>query len=171
MSGPRMATRVADDKHGRRARFEDIEVGKDLGTLTWEVTAEDIEAQCGLDDDHHPWFAAASPWGGPVAPPQIHYRPPRWLLSRNYNIRGVFYKWEFENIRPIQDGDKIAVSGRILDKWIKGEREFVSFEATGRNASGEDVFRTVRVHALDVTPRTMPRRGTGFDSGIKAERI
>ena len=63
---------------------------------------DDIEKQCVIDEDFHPWFALESPWDGRIAPPQLQYRPPRWLLSRTYNIRGVFYKWEFENLKPIR---------------------------------------------------------------------
>ena len=43
-----------------------------------------------------------------VAPPQIQYRPPRWLLSRNYNVRGVFFRWEFEHKAPLHAGVKIV---------------------------------------------------------------
>ena len=164
-------TRVEFDEHGKRTTYDEIEVGKDLGSLEWVVGEDDIEKQCVIDEDFHPWFALESPWDGRIAPPQLQYRPPRWLLSRTYNIRGVFYKWEFENLKPIRPGAKITVTGRILDKWIERDREFMSYEAEGRDESGDIVFRTTRVHALDVIKRTAPRAGAGQDSGIKQERI
>ena len=164
-------TRVEFDEHGRRTTYDEIEVGKDLGSLEWVVGENDIEKQCAIDEDFHPWFALDSEWNGVIAPPQIQYRPPRWLLSRTYNIRGVFYRWDFENLKPIRPGEKITVTGRILDKWIDRDREFMSYEAEGRDAGGELVFRTTRVHALDVVKRTAPRKGVGQDSGIKQEKI
>ena len=92
-------TRVEFDEHGKRTTYDEIEIGKDLGSLDWVVGEEDIEKQCAIDEDYHPWFAADAQgdgpegdgnlWEGLIAPPQIHYRPPRWLLSRTYNIRGV----------------------------------------------------------------------------------
>ncbi len=164
-------TRVEFDGHGRRTTYDEIEVGKDLGSLEWTVGEEDIGTQCALDEDFHPWFALDSPWDGVVAPPQIQYRPPRWLLSRTYNIRGVFHRWNFENVKPIRLGETITVTGRILDKWTDRDREFMSYEAEGRDSAGKLVFRTTRVHALDVIERTAPRRGAGQDSGVKREKI
>ena len=164
-------TRVALDKRGKRANFDEIEVGKDLGSLEWEVSEEMIDKQCIMDNDFHEWYSIDSPFGGRIAPPQIQYRPPRWLLSRNYNVRGVFYRWEFENISPIKHSRKMKISGKITDKWIKGDREFVEFEAVGEDQDGNILFRTKRVHALDVIKRTVPRKGAGVDSGIKEERI
>jgi len=159
------------DALGPRALYEDIEVGLDLGSLEWTVSAEDIAKQCAIDDDHDPIYAGDSPWGGPVAPAQIQYRPPRWLLSRTFNIRGVFYEWEFENHRPIKPDVPITVQGIVADKWIKNDREFVAFEFTGTDPAGEVLFVTRRVHVLDVIERTAPRVGVGVDSGVKAERI
>ncbi|MBI4183676.1 MAG: MaoC family dehydratase [Proteobacteria bacterium] len=171
MTGEAGRTRVARDEAGARTRFEEIEVGKDLGEIEWVVAPDDIDRQCAMDDDAHEWFLGDSPFGGRIAPPQIQYRPPRWLLSRTYNVRGVFYKWEFENVRPIRPGVRLRVRGRIAGKWVKNDREFVAYEAEARDESGEVVFRTTRVHALDVISRAAPRQGSGIDSGVKPERI
>tara|TARA_A100001037_G_scaffold304765_1_gene342655 strand:+ start:1142 stop:1681 length:540 start_codon:yes stop_codon:yes gene_type:complete len=173
-------SRVEFDEHGKRTTYDEIEVGRDLGSLEWVITEEDIEKQCSIDEDFHPWFSfdleeqegtEVGPWDGVIAPPQIQYRPPRWLLSRTYNIRGVFYKWDYENLKPIRPGETITVTGRILDKWIDREREFMSYEAEGRDEEGDIVFRTTRVHALDVLKRDTPRAGAGEDSGFKQEKI
>ena len=164
-------TRIARDEHGERAVFEDIEVGSELGELEWVVSPEDIDKQCLIDDDYHAMYILGSPDGGRIAPPQIQYRPPRWLFSRKYNVRGVFYKWKFENVKPILPGMTITVSGRVTDKWIRNDREFVEFYSEGRDEGGDVVFRTTRVHVLDVIKRTAAREGEGIDSGIKAERI
>lgn len=165
-------SRVARDERGERTSYDSIEIGQDLGTLEWVVTPELIDKQCAMDGDYDPLFALdTGPFDGPVSPPQLSYRPPRWLFSRMFNIRGVFYRWDMENIAPIRPGTTVTVSGRITNKWIKGEREFVEFEATGTDPDGNLLFRTRRVHVLDVIKRTAPRDGVGVDSGKKAERI
>lgn len=163
--------RLAEDAFGKRATFDEIEIGRELEQFDWVVTDEDIEKQCRLDEDFHPWYVIESPWGGRVAPPQIQYRPPRWQITRTYNIRGVFYKWEFENLKPIKPGQTITITGRILDKWIRNEREFVKFESVGIDAAGDRVFVTQRTHVLDMVERTAPRAGAGIDSGHKPEKI
>jgi hypothetical protein len=163
--------RVAEDEHGARATFEDIEVGKDLGSLEWRITREDVDKQCRMDHDYHPWYFTGAPDGPPIAPPQIQYRPPRWLLSRNYNVRGLFYKWDFENVAALPIDAPIRVSGRIVDKWIERGREYVRFESVGTDGDGKVLFRTTRTHVLDALKRDVPRAGRGMDSGIKSEKI
>ena len=163
--------RVAEDEQGRRASFDEINVGETLGEMEWVVTEEMIAQQCAMDADFHRWYFLDSPWGGRIAPPQVSYRPPRWLLSRRYNVRGLFYKWEIENVRPIRAGEPLRVTARVVDKYVKNEREFVVYEAEATGAGGEPVFRTRRTHVLDVVERSAPRVGKGVDSGIKAERI
>jgi hypothetical protein len=163
--------RIAEDAHGPRAEFDDIEIGRDLGSLEWTVSTADIDKQCRIDEDYDPAFSLASGDGGRIAPPQIQYRPPRWLLSRNYNVRGVFYRWDFENLAPIKPDVPIKVTGHIVDKWIARGREYVSFDAVGTDPDGREVFRTRRTHALDVITRDAPRAGRGLDSGIKSEKL
>lgn len=163
--------RIAEDEHGVRATYEEIEVGRDLGTLEWVISAADIDKQCRIDEDYDPRYSLAVAGDDRIAPPQIQYRPPRWLLSRNYNVRGVFYRWDFENLAPLKPDTRITVGGRIVNKWIARGREYVEFEAVGKDAEGRELFRTRRTHVLDVIDRDAPREGRGLDSGIKAEKI
>jgi hypothetical protein len=169
MSSPK--TRVLEDSQGRRAAFEDIEIGHSLGEMEWQITDDLIDLQCQLDQDFDPLFF---PQGGDekrVAPPQITYRPPRWLFSRAYNVRGLFVRWENESFRAIEPNTTIRVTGTIADKYIRKDREFVVYQAEGHDASGNLIFRTRRTHVLDFVERSAPREGAGIDSGIKPERI
>jgi hypothetical protein len=163
--------RIAEDEHGKRAEFDAIEVGASLGELEWTVSDADIDAQCEMDADFHAYYFLDSPWGGRVAPPQISYRPPRWLLSRTFNVRGLFVGWEMENLKALKPGVALRVRGRIADKFVRNEREFVVYEAEGIDPEGATVFRTRRTHVLDVIERGAPRAGRGVDSGVKAEKI
>lgn len=163
--------RIAQDENGPRTTFDEIEVGCVLGELDWVVTEEMIDTQCELDVDHHVWYRLGSPWGGRIAPPQVQYRPPRWLLSRTYNIRGLFYKWEIENLRPIKPNVNLHIIARVVDKFVKNEREYVVYAAEAVDPDGNPVFRTRRTHVLDILDRTAPRAGKGIDSGIKREQI
>ena len=163
--------RVAEDGNGPRTTYEDIEIGKILGEMEWVVTEDMIDAQCHMDRDFDTWYSLESPWEGRIAPPQISYRPPRWLLSRTYNIRGLFCGWEMENIKPIKPGVTLHIQASVADKYIKNDREFVTYQAEATDPEGALVFRTKRTHVLDVVDRNAPRAGTGVDSGIKAEKI
>jgi hypothetical protein len=163
--------RVLEDGSGRRATYDDIEVGHSLGEMEWEITDDMIELQCRLDEDFDRLFCLPQSNGSRIAPPQITYRPPRWLFSRAYNVRGLFVRWEMEMLGLIRSGTKVKVTGSIVDKFIKKDREFVVYQAEGRDPEGELLFRTKRTHVLDFIERSAPRAGTGVDSGIKPERI
>ena len=164
-------TRVSKDSQGERAAFDDIEIGHSLGQMEWQITDELIDLQCQLDQDFDPLFFPQRGAAGRVAPPQITYRPPRWLFSRAYNVRGLFVRWENESFAPIEPNTTIKVTGSIADKYIRKDREFVVYQAEGRDASGTLIFRTRRTHVLDFVERSAPRAGAGIDSGIKPERI
>ncbi len=163
--------RIAEDDNGPRTQFEEIEIGKVLGEMDWVVTEEMIDAQCHMDRDYDAWYSLGSPWEGRVAPPQISYRPPRWLLSRTYNIRGLFCAWEMENVKPIRPDVTLHITASVADKYIRNEREFIVYQAEAVDPQGQVVFRTRRTHVLDVIDRNAPRAGVGVDSGIKAERL
>ncbi|MGH7328319.1 MAG: hypothetical protein ACREJX_08220 [Polyangiaceae bacterium] len=171
MSDTISRTRVEADARGRRATYEEIEVGKVLGEMDWIVTEEMADLQCRLDLDYDEWYSLDSPWGGRISPPQIQYRPPRWLLSRTYNVRGLFYRWKMENVRPIRLNEKLHVKCWVVDKYVKNYREYVVYSAEATDTEGKTVFRTERTHVLDVLERSAPRAGQGIDSGVKAERI
>lgn len=163
--------RVLEDGSGRRATYEEIVVGQSLGDMEWDITDDMIDLQCRLDEDFDRLFSLPLTDGRRVAPPQITYRPPRWLFSRAYNVRGLFVRWEMEMFGLIKSGSRIKVSGTIADKFIKKDREFVVYQAEGHDAEGKLLFRTRRTHVLDFIERTAPRAGAGVDSGIKPEKI
>ncbi len=163
--------RVLEDGQGRRAAFEDIQVGQSLGEMEWEITDDLIDLQCQLDQDFDPLYFPQSGATTRVAPPSMTYRPPRWLFSRTYNVRGLFVRWENETFREIAPNTTIRVTGSIVDKYVQKDREFVVYQAEGRDSAGNLVFRSRRTHVLDFVERTAPRAGAGIDSGIKPERI
>ena len=163
-------TRVSKDSQGERAAFDDIEIGHSLGQMEWQITDELIDLQCQLDQDFDPMYFPQGD-AARIAPPQITYRPPRWLFSRAYNVRGLFVRWENESFRAIEPNTTLTVTGTIVDKYIRNEREFVVYQAEGRDAAGNLVFRTKRTHVLDFVERSAPREGAGIDSGIKPEKI
>ncbi|MGZ5091130.1 MAG: MaoC family dehydratase [Burkholderiales bacterium] len=165
-----LKTRVLEDSQGRRAAFEDIQIGQSLGEMEWQITDDLIDLQCQLDQDFDPLFFPQVE-GARIAPPQITYRPPRWLFSRAYNVRGLFVRWESETFRPIEANTTITVSGSVVEKFVKKDREFVVYQAEGKDRNGNLIFRTRRTHVLDFVERSAPREGAGIDSGIKPEKI
>jgi len=157
--------RVARDRRGPRTTFDEIVVGDDLGTVEWSFTRDMIAGIAETDDDYHEWYAVDSPYGGVIAPVLISYPPVRLLFSRKYNVRGVFYSFEMQNMQPLRPDVVYIITARVCDKWTKRDREFVQYEAVCVDPGGRVVFRTKRAHALDYLPVTVPKTAMGIDSG------
>lgn len=158
--------RVAHDPKGERTDFEDLEVGRDLGAAELLITQEQINAFCERHSFWHPFYSIGSPFGGTVSPMGLSYGIPRLLFSQVYNVRGLFYKWAFENLQPLRPNVPMIVTARLSDKWVKNDREFVAYEAVCKDESGNVVFTTRRAHALDYIKRTAPKVGEGLDTGM-----
>lgn len=156
--------RIASDPRGKRTTYEEIEIGKDLGSAELFVKQEHVDQICDRLEDHHPYYELNSPFGGTVVPVYLTNKLPRSLFSQTYSVRGLFYKWSFELKRPLLTNTRYLVTARISEKWIKNDREFVAYEAECRDSNGTLMFSTRRAHALDYIKRTAPKVGIGADS-------
>ena len=159
-------SRVEFDDRGPRTTYEEIIVGDSLGTMDWSVTREEVDGLIVNDHDYQEAYDSDEMVGYPVVPPLATYPPVRMLFTKGYNVRGVFYRFESEFHRPIRYGETIHIAGTISGKYIKRNREYVTYEAVGTDSSGQVVFRTRRTHALDYITRDRPRSGRGVDSGV-----
>jgi acyl dehydratase len=153
--------RVLYDIRGRRTTFEELEIGKDLGSAEFLLTQEHVDQECEKFRFHHPYYEVDSPFGGTVAPISLTYLLPRNLFSRAYSVRGLFYKWEFETREPVKPDVKYIVSARLADKWIRNDREFVAYTAECRDGAGNLIYTTRRAHVMDFIKRTAPKVGEG----------
>jgi hypothetical protein len=158
--------RVEFDDRGPRTTYDEFVVGDSLGSLEWTVTREAVDGLIVNDQDFNEWYDADSPAGYPVVPPMATYPPVRMLFTRRFNVRGVFYQFRSEFVRPIRYGERLRITGAVSDKYIKRNREFITYEATGVDDDDQVVFRTWRTHALDYITRDKPRSGKGVDSGL-----
>ncbi|MGE0803677.1 MAG: hypothetical protein AB7G13_29930 [Lautropia sp.] len=155
------AVRILRDAAGVRTTYEEIEIGRDLGTELWMPTQAQIDQVCERMEDHHPYYEVGSPFGSTVVPVSMTYLLTRALFSQTYSVRGLFYKWSVDLLEPIRPGVTYTVQGKISDKWVRNDREFVAYESECRDPSGTPVFRTRRAHVLDFIKRTAPKVGEG----------
>lgn len=161
--------RVAYDDRGPRTTYDDLTVGEPLGDMEWTVTKENVAGLIANDQDFQECYETAGLFDEPLVPPMATYPPVRMLLTRRFNVRGVFYRFASEFVRPIRYGERIRISGTISDKYIRRHREYVTYQATGIDDDDQIVFRTWRTHALDFITRDRPRSGKGVDSGLLSD--
>jgi len=160
--------RIANDRFGPRTTYEELEIGKDLGTEVFLVTQAQIDQVCDRQEDHHPYYEVNSPFGGTVAPMSMTYMLTRSLFSQTYSVRGLFYNWALECVRPVRPGVRHTVTGTLTNKWIKNDREFVAYESVCKDDKGQVVFTTRRAHVLDFIKRTVPK--VGYSDGSSSAR-
>jgi hypothetical protein len=114
--------------------FDEIEVGRQLGTITETVTAE-----------------LASRLAGPigeaveteVAPPAIF--PVLFLKALRRSLGGipnggVLAKQEFEFGAPLPVGSEVEIDTWVSDKYVRRERPYVIVEFKVRDGTGAQVL-------------------------------
>ncbi len=150
--------RILVDGRGKRTEYDELVIGAEFDAEDRVLTFQQIDYFCQGNHDYHEWYSVDSPFGGRICPPLMNYRPPRDMFSAKYNVRGLLYEYETENINPIRPNKKLRFTGKITNKWIKKEKEFVEYQVKCVDEDGLEIFRSRRVHVLDVIPRTVPRK-------------
>ena len=160
--------RVAADERGPRPTLDDIEIGKTFGPVEWSVAERDIDGCCMAQDDYHEWYSIDSPFGGRVAPPTITYIVPRETFKKVYRVRGLFVGWTSEQLDVIRPNVTYTWTGKISDKYVRRNREWVWYDFTLCDPQGKEIIRTKRGHVLDFltidAPKTVVSVG-GFSAG------
>jgi acyl dehydratase len=131
--------------------WHDLEVGQHIGTIHCFVTPEDIAMAADLFSDDYPVhfskdFAKASEWEGIVGPFYLLDSIARWvgfmhaggIRCKNYtiNAHGVV-----ESYLPIRPGDILEGKMWVEDKYVKREKNFLTWRIELRNQQGELVTR------------------------------
>ena len=128
-------------------------VGRDYGSLTYDITPELVATFIAGTGDDNPWYRDKSPLGGPVAPALIlHsavYRTLEWYLPNIYGNLHARQEWEI--FMPVMVGERIATRSLIIDRYTKRDREYVVNEVLVTNAAGHVVSRS-RTHQSFLIP-------------------
>jgi acyl dehydratase len=118
--------------------FESIVVGTELGPIDTDVSAKAMAAYQKDWDDPNPWYSDASPFGGPIAPPAFMAGLTGFqLLSTRFNTRATIgVRTAYESVAPIAVGQTMKTVGRIADKYVKRDLEYVVVESTSYDEAG-----------------------------------
>ena len=123
--------------------------GQEIPPYTHTVTAEEIDTFCQNFKETNPVYlddAAAKEQGFPgrIAPPMIvrfyaHIQNVLPGFNRVVPGHSVHASGAYEFLCPVRPGDTITTTGKIVDKYLKKERKYVSFELISKNQHGETV--------------------------------
>ena len=134
--------------------FDELKVGWDCGSYEYRLTRGRILKYSEAVEDLNPWYEKDSPFGGPIASPTVCdndiTRLPGWKVIRggdledpsNYRPGFLHAKQEYDFLNPARPGKKVKVSGRIVDKYVKRGREYVTVEALSVDEDGVPLLRT-----------------------------
>ncbi|HEV8583388.1 MAG TPA: MaoC family dehydratase [Methylomirabilota bacterium] len=123
-------------------KYETLKVGEEFVSDEHLVTPEDVETYAFAVDDHHPWFAGASPFGGPVAHPTLLGNQALRLRHSRYIVHaGLHAKMEFEFVEPIRVGTVTRSRGRVVDKYERRGKPYMVTEFTTEDDKGTVLVR------------------------------
>src|SRR5207249_1459660 len=123
----------------------DVYPGKDLGTLELTVTDEMVQHYIKGLDEPNPWYTAASPFGGPVAPVIIYQQADSefkgWYLDNLFG--NLWRRQEWEIYAPTRVGQVLRCSARVADRYRRRDRDVVAQEMWVRDEAGHLIARCV----------------------------
>lgn len=124
-------------------------IGQELPAYTHTVTESEIDDFCNavptdtsiyLDDE----AAKAAGLEGRVAPPMMvrryaHFQNVLTGLEGTIPGHSIHVSGNYDFLCPVRPGDTITTTGKVVDKFIKKGRKFISFELISTNQRGERV--------------------------------
>jgi hypothetical protein len=124
----------------KESGFQDITIGLDLGTMEMTLDEKTINDWVVLVQ----WQAKKLVDNLHVAPPGTSIeRHPRMEFAKFSDLRaGIWAKSEHEFLKPIEVGSKIFIHGKVANKYVKRNRNYVVTEYETLDEAGEVVMRS-----------------------------
>ncbi len=120
--------------------FEATPIGLDLGTM--EIT---------LDENSVNDRATIVQWAARELIDKLRIAPPGLTISQHPRMKyekfsdlraSIWAKSEHEFLKPVKVGSKIFIRGKVVDKYIKRDRNYVVTEFETTDESGEVIMRS-----------------------------
>ena len=127
----------------KELRWDDIEVGEEVGPLEYEISEELIDKFAKAIDDYDDWYMKDSPFGGRIAHPTFSATDyvDLMFLKRTPIMSWVHAKQSIELINPAKLGSKVTVTGKIVDKYIKRGRRYIELVYVAIDQDGQEITR------------------------------
>jgi acyl dehydratase len=162
------------DHERKPVEYECMDVGEELGPV--EILADDhfVKSVAFTVDDYHPWyFSDDTPFGRRVVHPAGLVCDLLRLLYTRYDPdrdRGLHQKEEFRIHSPLYVGERVRLTGRFVDKYVKRERGYVVTEAEARTV--DDGRLIISHRAIESTEvRVVGRRDTEHGNAEPVRRV
>ncbi len=119
---------------------EPLRVGQHIHSGQHRVRRETIEFYQETFGDQHPFYVAANPFGGPIAPPllyhsEVYRHPERWYLK---NLVGNLHaQQEWFLYAPLRLDMLLQTRSTLVDRFVKRDREYLVNEVDYTDEQGQ----------------------------------
>ncbi len=120
--------------------FEAVPIGLDMGTI--EITLDKETITDALERVQ--WKNKAFAGRLRVAPPGMTVGPNGRLIYEKFtNLHaGIWAKSAHEFLKPMKMGSKIFIRGKVADKYVKRDRNYVVYEYEVTDEAGDVLMRS-----------------------------
>lgn len=135
--------------------FDELKIGDKFGPVPFDTSQKAVKAYCDEMKDHNPIYLEDSPFGGPVVP--------QLLSATLLGLRMIGTKYDShatvptrliqKNIRPARVGEKLTLSGTLIDKYVKRGLEYAVIESVITDEKGNVVRRVIDHFLLSLERR------------------
>lgn len=119
------------------ATFDAMHVGDELGPIEIDIDDDYIKRAAFSVDDYNPWyFQPDNPFGSRVAPAAALVVDLLRLLNTKFDPNseaGLHQKEEIWLGSPARLGDRVVLTGRFVDKYVKREKGYIVTDAEARS--------------------------------------
>ena len=123
--------------------FNELKIGDTFGPVPFATDERAIRRYCNEMGDHNPIYLEDSPFGGAVVPPLLSATllGLRMIGTRYSSHATVPTKLIQKNIHPAKVGSSLALSGTLVDKYIKRGMEYAVIESVIKDENGAEIRR------------------------------
>lgn len=132
-----------------------MELGEVLGPVELDIDEHFIKSAAFTVDDYHEWHVGtSSPFGQPIAHGGALLCDLLRLLYTRYDPdrdRGLHQREEFTLHSPVFLGERVRLTGRFVEKYVKRGRGYIVTEAEARTV-GDDrlIIRHLATETTDI---------------------
>ena len=129
--------------------FDSFTEGQEIPAFVRTVSAKAIDDFCHTWGEDNPIYlsdeaARQAGFEGRVAPPMMvrnyaHIQNVLTVLDRALPAHSIHVQGEYSFINPVRPGDTISTTGKVVSKYVKRDRKYVSFEFISKNQKGQTV--------------------------------
>lgn len=134
----------------KERKWDLMEVGEEFGPVEVVITDHMIKSFAYAVDDYNPAYFVGLPGVGRIGHPTLLCTETRDVIRTAYDLHsggsGLHTKNEAELFASPRLGQRIVITGRHADKYIKREKQYVVLEAEAKDEHGSIILRHRSTH-------------------------